>query len=623
MKLKWKIALFGILLVSISSLVLFYFSSEMAQRELKTQILENLQSRAQSEMAFVDRFFQQRKSDIQTAALNPVLRSRDRFSPEELTSLLKELNQVNNLYYSFSFFDTNRVRLADSKSLSIGKMHRNSLYWQKIDFQHPNGNFVVDISLSESIGKLVVHFATIVYDYKKRPTGVLVSRVLLERLYDVFTQTQGNDRSFLSPKIDLIDENGKILYCNKAGPQVFGRPFMDIPPDKLQANPQGGIFESENKIQVWLKDQGYLNYEGQGWILSYGLNRNQALLSLNDLVKTLLLGLFLVIGSALVVTLLVSQVVTRPIANLTNSAQQLANGELNTSFIVRTGDEIQTLGLQLQKMAKTLKTRLEEQAILLNDISQKNKKITDSIQYARQLQQSILPQQSVFQNAFADYFIFYKPKDIVSGDFYYARQIHGKTYLIVADCTGHGVSGAFMSLIGYNGLVNLIEISGLNSPSQILFGLNQYLLHQLNGTHSEKMGMEIGILVVDSEAGQIHFAGAGIPLYWHHNEELTKIKPKRRSLGSVWTDTQLEPEEFTIEIKPGMRIFMSTDGYRDQIGGPKEAKFMSHRFESLLKNMQRIPLHEQGREVSQSMEKWMGENPQLDDMLWLGVEIKT
>ena len=158
MNLYIKLSLLGLILVLFTTGTLFYFSNKAAKVTLKQQILEDFGQRASLKMASIDRFVQQRKSDIQMAALNPVLRSRTRFTTEELNALLKDMEKVNKLYYSYSFFDTNRIRLADSKGLSVGEQHSYSRYWKQIDFNHPNGNFEIDFSLFIIIWKSFSEF---------------------------------------------------------------------------------------------------------------------------------------------------------------------------------------------------------------------------------------------------------------------------------------------------------------------------------------------------------------------------------------------------------------------------------------------------------------------------------
>jgi HAMP domain-containing protein len=438
MNLYVKLLLLGLLLVFFTTGSLYYFSNRAAKTTLKEQILEDFGQRASLKMASIDRFVQQRKSDIQTASLNPVLRSRTRFSTEELNALLHDLEEINSLYYSYSFFDTNRIRIADSKGLSVGERHSLSRYWEKIDFIHPKDNFIIDFSLSESIGKIVVHCACIVFDYRGKPTGVLVSRVLVDRLYDVFID---KDQIFekYKARLELIDQNGNYLYSSEKEKWVFGQVFSGLPVNEILNGKSSAELEKEDRLFLLVKDRGYLNYKGKGWVIIYSLPTRSAFLPIHEIQDKLLLVLIGVVIIAILITFLATRLFTRPIEELTKTAKEMANGNLDASFIVRSHDEIQNLGLHLQKMARALKSKLQEQIELSDQLAQKNQSITDSIVFAQRIQNTILPPKPIWDRLFREHFIYYKPKDIVSGDFYYLTEQNNKILFAVADCTGHGV----------------------------------------------------------------------------------------------------------------------------------------------------------------------------------------
>jgi serine phosphatase RsbU (regulator of sigma subunit) len=621
MNLYIKLSLLGLTLVLFTTGTLFYFSNKAAKATLKQQILEDFGQRASLKMASIDRFVQQRKSDIQMAALNPVLRSRTRFTTEELNALLKDMEKVNKLYYSYSFFDTNRIRLADSKGLSVGEQHSYSRYWKQIDFNHPNGNFEIDFSLSESIGQIVVHCASIVYDYNNRPTGVLVSRVLVDRLYEVFID---KDKGFQKYKarLELIDKDGTYLYSSEGGKNFFGGTYNDLRIDSILGTKIFAKFETERRLFMLVREIGYLNYKGRDWVLVYSLPVERAFQAIEVIQRNLILVLFGVIFIAILITLTSARYLTRPIQNLTIAAREMAEGNLDVSFIVRTKDEIQTLGVQLQKMSRTLKHRLEEQTLLSNELTHKNNQITDSIKYAERIQNSILPVPELFDKLLPDYFVLYQPKDIVSGDFFYLSEQSGKIFLAVADCTGHGVPGAFMSLLGYNGLVNLIEVLGLTNPNQILRELNRLLFKMFENERMESLvGMEIGLCVIDKQAKTIDFAGAGMDLFLFENNELIVFPKNFRSIGTLNEMKNKLPEVQPVSYKEGAMLYLSTDGFKDQIGGPNQKKFMKKRFLKLLNDIHSLDIFYQKKDLETTMQDWRRGEMQLDDILVLGVRL--
>jgi len=621
MNLYVKLLLLGLLLVFFTTGSMYYFSNRAAKTTLKEQILEGFGQRASLKMASIDRFVQQRKSDIQTASLNPVLRSRTRFSTEELNALLHDLEEINSLYYSYSFFDTNRIRIADSKGLSVGERHSLSRYWEKIDFIHPKDNFIIDFSLSESIGKIVVHCACIVFDYRGKPTGVLVSRVLVDRLYDVFID---KDQIFekYKARLELIDQNGNYLYSSEKEKWVFGQVFSGLPVNEILNGKSSAELEKEDRLFLLVKDRDYLNYKGKGWVIIYSLPTRSAFLPIHEIQDKLLLVLIGVVIIAILITFLATRLFTRPIEELTKTAKEMANGNLDASFIVRSHDEIQNLGLHLQKMARALKSKLQEQIELSDQLAQKNQSITDSIVFAQRIQNTILPPKPIWDRLFREHFIYYKPKDIVSGDFYYLTEQNNKILFAVADCTGHGVPGAFMSLLAYNFLVDLIEVQGLSDPDEIIRQIDESILSQFPNLEVDcLMGMEIGICIVDKAAKTVSYAGAGLDLFVLDGSDMKILKSKRRGLGNPLQIGKDKGKNEIFNYESGIQLVMSTDGYKDQMGGPNERKFMSRNFLSLLKENALLPLEVQKKKLEKKMEEWKGDARQIDDILVVGIRL--
>jgi serine phosphatase RsbU (regulator of sigma subunit) len=267
--------------------------------------------------------------------------------------------------------------------------------------------------------------------------------------------------------------------------------------------------------------------------------------------------------------------------------------------------------------------RTRELQIAFQVIEHKNEEITDSIKYARRIQEAILPAKENLYSIFPDSFILYKPRDIVSGDFYWMGMVRNRFILTAADCTGHGVPGAFMSIMGGSLLNQIINEKGIVEPAQILNMLNisiQVNLHQIDADSNSKDGMDMALLSFDMQEKKVYYAGANNPLYLVRNKELFEYKADKFPIGGG----QYKESEFTqrcIELLPGDTLYIFSDGYADQFGGPKGKKFMYKRLKEVLIEMQDMNLPRQGERLNSIFEEWKGDKPQIDDVVFIGVRI--
>lgn len=284
---------------------------------------------------------------------------------------------------------------------------------------------------------------------------------------------------------------------------------------------------------------------------------------------------------------------------------------------------------QKQKANKNLEQKNNEIAEAYNiieisrdQIAEKNKNITDSINYAKRIQQAILPSTEEMDKYLKDYFIFYRPKDIVSGDFYFYAEQNNKIVIAAADCTGHGVPGAFMSMIGNDMLNQIIMEKGITKPSEILNHLNKSMKRALK-QESEKSGttdgMDIAICAMDIANRKVEYAGAMRPLYFVSNE-FGKIDGDSRSIGG-YTSEDFQFTNHDLNLNSGDTFYIFTDGYVDQFGGEKGKKFMTKNFQSLLSTIHKRPLNEQHDILDQTLSSWKQEKEQVDDVLVIGIKV--
>ncbi len=253
-------------------------------------------------------------------------------------------------------------------------------------------------------------------------------------------------------------------------------------------------------------------------------------------------------------------------------------------------------------------------------IEQKNSMITDSINYAKTIQEAVLPTARKIETLFPESFVLYKPKAIVSGDFYWINKIDEKLVCAVADCTGHGVPGAFMSLLGYNMLENIVKQTINTQPASILQSLNIEVIDRLSTAGEEetaKHGMDISLITIDKKTNLLQFAGAHNSIYIVRDQELIELKADKRGIGSIHT-TAFTNKEF--ELKKGDMIYLFTDGFPDQIGGPNRKKYYYQPFKELLVSISKNEMYAQEKQLNEVHSRWLeGKYDQTDDILIMGI----
>jgi serine phosphatase RsbU (regulator of sigma subunit) len=279
--------------------------------------------------------------------------------------------------------------------------------------------------------------------------------------------------------------------------------------------------------------------------------------------------------------------------------------------------------LEDQVHIKTAELRQEKELVDEQNkvIEKKNQNITSSIRYAKRIQEAILPIKEKLNDLVPESFIYFKPKDIVSGDFYWFTKQNGYTLIAAVDCTGHGVPGAFMSLIGNNLLNDVVRGHHMTDPKEILNMLHSGLVVALKKSEQESDtvdGMDISLCVLKGDT--LEFASTGRPLLLVRNNTIKKYKVGKYPLGLV-TKKEISFEKETIQLQSGDTFYILTDGYCDQFGGAEDDKYLDSNFESFLLKIQSQKMSEQAMSLEKEMNDWKGDRPQIDDMLVIGVRI--
>ena len=272
-------------------------------------------------------------------------------------------------------------------------------------------------------------------------------------------------------------------------------------------------------------------------------------------------------------------------------------------------------------------------------VLQQAQAITDSISYARRIQKAVLPSPPYLNRLFTDYFTMYKPKDIISGDFYWAREIEAHRVIIVADCTGHGVPGALMSMLGVTLLNEQFRTFGIREPGVILGHLRnkvKEILFQDGSANDQKDGIDMAIAIIDPDGKSLQFAGANIPLYLvretqkakdpeedlilsleNEDHVLYRIKSYKQPLGVHWEERDFTSHLIQLQERDSLYIF--SDGYVDQYGGKKRKKFKSKKLMRLLLSLQGGSMEMQKKMLEDAFERWRGGHEQIDDVCAFGL----
>ncbi len=302
--------------------------------------------------------------------------------------------------------------------------------------------------------------------------------------------------------------------------------------------------------------------------------------------------------------------------------QQQTTQELEGKVVERTqkiresNEELSQINEELQQTVETVEQQKQQ-------IEAKNEAIGDSIRYAKRIQDSTLPPKTLFNAVFEENFVLYLPKDVVSGDFYFFLERNGLIFIAAADCTGHGVPGSLVSMIGMNLIREIIIDKKLVSPAQILEELHKNVFQTLQQEYTRNQdGMDIALCVIDKQNQKLVYSGARNPLVCVRDNTLIVVKGARRSIGgsNINKTKDIDFEDTVIDLDGNTCFYIYSDGYQDQFGGEDNSKFMSKNFREILHNIHHLSFNKQRVYLKMTLYEWMdiGDNKQTDDILVMG-----
>lgn len=685
-KIAWQLLLWLLVIEFPVECVLVYVSYHNAEQTLKTELTEKLRAIATYQIAEINDYVAEQLQNVNTLAQIPEISNTlawasTNYQKQDYATLsakyqtdLQKYQEIFALKDILLVSPTGRVLLSTEPKIALGtELNQGDFANTELYrvFNRANTILQTDFSdffyLPHSNNQLVAFIATPVLDTNKKPIGVLVAGVNLAELTQEVRNYTG------------MGETGEILLVTKLNNEaLFVVPTRyqgaDEPLKKLsfaEKNKGEGIKNALDAVSGYGIVKDYLGKEVFAhWHYVPALRSGLVIKEETEEAFAPIVKLRNILSLIVVATLLlfvfaafnIAKIFTKPIRKLNEVTKKMAAGDLSQRVKTYPNNEIGELGHSFDDMAQKMEQyqtelkvanttlefkvqeRTEELHTMIEELSQtneelsstvefveiqkkeltkKNENIVASITYARRIQAAILPLHEDIAKKLKDFFIFYQPRDIVSGDFYWFGDLKNNTCLLAAaDCTGHGVPGALMSMIGVNLLNEIVYLMDIVSPELILermqIEINRVLQQSVTDNRD---GMDISLCYIDFDNKKIEYAGAMNSIYYVQKNELHEIKATRTGIGGTTFRRSNIFEKHTIDITEPTMLYMFSDGYADQIGGKENKKFMSKNFKKLLLSVHHLYTEMQQENIKLTMQEWMEVESQLDDMMVIGVRL--
>jgi serine phosphatase RsbU (regulator of sigma subunit) len=593
----------------------------------------------------IDDDFNNRFKEISSVLVNRYFANTDNIKEVDLRKIANEvgLDQVSEDIYVIST-DGIVVNSTFKKDLNLnlfglgGKM---KIFLQDI---FSNGKFVADLfaiehtthrpkkytyqpsldqkyiielgAYSEKIENIIQAIEDVKTEIKDETPGIIDVELFL-MADEPFSMNQ-EVREIVSQKDTLLRaflDKDTISFMERAGKSWYHYQYIYMERSKTKDQPMSGLYKG-SVIRI-ISDRTEQKL----------LFRHEALKFFLILLVTMLILTYLIYRK--------TRVITAPIKKLVENVNRITDGNLReraevvgNNEITRLTEKFNMMIAQLESYTYELEEKVKERTLKIEkqkeEIEEQKKHIMDSIYYARRIQNAILPSFTLIDQYLKNYFILYLPKDIVSGDFYWVHEVDGLFMVAAVDCTGHGVPGAFMSIVGFNQLNHAVTVKKARSAGGILDELNRGVIATLNENMNEnsiKDGMDMSLAVLDIKSMKSEFAGANNPLILIRDNQIIRYKGDRFPIGAFDGNQPQSFKNNEFNLKPGDCLYLFSDGYADQFGGLDGKKFMYKRFEELLLEVHSLPANDQKETLYKRLLKWKGSIEQVDDILVIGIKI--
>jgi serine phosphatase RsbU (regulator of sigma subunit) len=402
--------------------------------------------------------------------------------------------------------------------------------------------------------------------------------------------------------------------------------------EALSGKTNAKVFDDYRGVPV-LSSYKPLQIQDMNWVIMSEIDRDEAFSHVYDLRRNIIIVFFGLLFSIVIASLIISRKISNPIKVLTAKAEELAGGNLDIEIEAVGKDEIGTLAHSfshmqhnLSDLVHNLEDKVQERTQELQSqkemVEEKNREIVDSINYALRLQRAIIPTEAKIKSVLPNSFVLFEPKDIVSGDFYWMNVVDNKILIAAIDCTGHGVPGAMVSVVGANGLNRCVKEFNLTQPAAILDKLTDLVKETFeSGEDKVKDGMDGVLCSIDLENRLVEYAGAHNPLWIIRkgSDEVEEIKADKQPIGDFDLRKPFTNHEF--QLGEGDLLYFFSDGYADQFGGPKGKKFKYKTLKNLLLELRDESMENQHNGLKETLNSWKGDLEQLDDICIIGVRL--
>ena len=615
MNIYTKLTVLCLFLVITSSVALIFFSNRQFSNQFQEEITNGLKERSAIAAQGVTDFLEERMKEISFASDQSDLN----------TAGLNQLTTLHDGYMAFAQLDINQIKVAESSN-GIGDIPNG--VWELLE-----GGTEKGILMEKTGTAVALYTASSISN-----SGTIVAKI---RANSMFKNLSSNAES---SKYYLIDQKGLILYTNDGPNRALNESFDNFSQIKDRGTSTIEIIET-NEQYLLVRKLNVAN--ASDWSLVFEIDKSIVLSPIGNIQSSLTLVVVIILVIVALLAVIAANIFVKPIVQLSKVAEQIGEGNLKARVDIQSKDELGKLGEQLNSMAgrldsilneeKELNSQLGTQASELkvqkNELEAAHAQITSSLDYAQRIQSSMLPTNSELRRNVTDSFIFFRPKDVVSGDFFWFEKVRrGRSEFLIlaaADCTGHGVPGAIMSMMGGNQLTNIIYYQNYIEPEKILARLDKAIKFELYRDEQVTQrldGMEIMVCVIDLDTLEMKFAGAGMPLLRLPKDgQMEVIKSPRLMIGGVEGDDEKEVEEQfkleTLQLDEGDKIFLASDGFQDQFGGPDDKRYMARNMRKFLEKHRELKMKEVGGKVEQEFDRWKGKEEQTDDVLVIGIEV--
>ncbi|MEQ8323411.1 MAG: SpoIIE family protein phosphatase [Vicingaceae bacterium] len=567
--------------------------------------------------------------------VNEFFRETDSIEFISLEDIRRKLGMKQDIYIinrQGIIVNTTFVRDLNFNLFSIDEKHKEFLL-----SIFENGQFISEkLSLERSTRRLKK------YTYQPTKDGKYIIEIgsyssEANRIVDLY-RSHLEKLSNLAPSIVSVD-----LFLGGEDPASFIRDAQ-IDPEYMDLYHEA--FSEQTRINFKLEGAGkriwcefiYMDRENtdlyEGSIIRIITDRSgEEKLIFQELQQLMLIfGLALLILSVLVYKR--AQAITSPIQHLAESAKQIERGDIDVRAQVEGRNEITSLAEHFNSMMERLANyyneleqkvaeRTAEVVAQKEEIERQKISLTDSIVYAKRIQNAMLPSSHQMEQALDDHFVIFWPKDIVSGDFYWLSQKGDKVFVTAVDCTGHGVPGAFMSMIGSSLLNKIVNENGIHQPAEVLNNMREGVFKSLNKEGQEEStndGMDMSFVSLDMKNMELEFAGANNPLYIIRNGEMIIFKGDKQPVGAFIKEFKPFTNN-TVTLEKGDMVYVFSDGFQDQFGGENKTKFMVGKFKKFLIEIGHLSTAEQKERITKAYQDWKGNLSQVDDIVIIGIRI--